>query len=83
MTESRPDRPAALPPDPEAYDSARATRAREKGLPAPYIAGGTDPDPGAGLAEDRRYGKLLIWMVAAIVASGFVVGLVIAWFGAA
>lgn len=83
MTETPPRPRPSLPPDPEAYDSPRATRAREKGLPTPYIAGGTDPDPAEGLAEERRYGKLLLWMVAAIVASGFVVGLIVAWFQAA
>jgi hypothetical protein len=77
-TPSPPARP--LPPDPDAYDSPRAVRAREKGLDAPYIAGGADPDPGAALAEERRYGRLLIWMVVAIVASGFVLGLVVALF---
>ena len=41
VTETPPGSP--LPPDPEAYDSPRAVRAREKGLQAPYIAGGIDP----------------------------------------
>ena len=40
VTETPPGSP--LPPDPEAYDSPRAVRAREKGLQAPYIAGGID-----------------------------------------
>ena len=40
----------ALPPDPAEYDSARAQIARAKGLQAPYIAGGLDPDPETGLA---------------------------------
>ncbi len=72
-----------LPPDPVAYDSPRAVRAREKGLQASYIAGGDDPDPAAGLAEDRRYIRLLLAMAVAIVASGFVVGTVIALIGPA
>jgi hypothetical protein len=72
-----------LPPDPIAYDSPRAVRAREKGLQAPYIAGGEDPDPAAGLAQDRRYVRLLIAMAVAIVASGFVIGTVIALIGPA
>ena len=43
MTET-PSPPAPeLPPDPLAYDSPRAVRAREKGLRAPYIAGGLVP----------------------------------------
>jgi hypothetical protein len=72
-----------LPPDPAAYDSPRAVRAREKGLKAPYIAGGDDPDPAAGLAEDRRYVPLLVGMAIAIIASGFVIGTVIALIGPA
>jgi hypothetical protein len=72
-----------LPPDPAAYDSPRAVRAREKGLQAPYIAGGNDPDPAAGLAQDRRYIRLLLAMAIAIVASGFVIGTVLALLGPA
>ena len=75
--------PQTLPPDPVAYDSPRAVRARAKGLQAPYIAGGNDPDPAAGLAEDRHYVRLLVGMAIAIVASGFVIGTVIALIGPA
>lgn len=71
------------PPDPAAYDSPRAVRAREKGLPGPYITGGADPDPGPGLAEERRLGKLLVAMAVVIVASGFVIGIVTAVLGPA
>jgi hypothetical protein len=67
-----------LPPDPAEYDSARARIARAKGLPAPYIAGGRDPDPEAGLREERRYGKLLVWMVLALMFGGFVIGMALA-----
>ena len=77
-TDPAPRQTSALPPDPAAYDSARARIARAKGLEAPYIAGGTDPDPAAGLAEERRYGKLLLAMVAVLVLGGFVVGIAIA-----
>jgi hypothetical protein len=70
-----------LPPDPQAYDSPRAVRARQKGLQAPYIAGGDDPDPAAGRAEERRYGKLLLAFAIAIIASGFIIGIVIALIG--
>jgi hypothetical protein len=79
VTETQP----TLPPDPEEYDSPRAVRAREKGLEAPYIAGGIDPDPAAGLEEERKYGRLLVFMVVAIVAAGFVIGTVIALLGPA
>lgn len=77
--------PAPHPPpaDPDTYDSPRAVRARAKGLDAPYIAGGDDPHPAAGQAEERRYWRLLIGMVLTIVASGFVIGTIIALVGAA
>lgn len=65
-----------LPPDPEAYDSERNQHARKRGLSAPYIAGGRDPDPGPGLAEERRMLRLLVTMVLVLVLSGFVVGIV-------
>jgi hypothetical protein len=74
-------RPRELPPDPEAYDSPRAIRARQKGLKAPYIAGGDDPDPAAGRAEERRYVKLLLAFAISIVASGFIIGIAIALIG--
>jgi hypothetical protein len=75
--------PAGLPPDPDAYDSPRAMRARAKGLDAPYIAGGDDPDPGPALAEERRLGRILVVMAVTIVAAGFVIGTLIALFGPA
>jgi hypothetical protein len=65
-------RPGPLAPSEE----ERAASARARGLAAPYIAGGRDPDPEAGLREDRFYGRLLILMVAIIVAAGFVLGIV-------
>lgn len=64
-----------LPPDPAAYDSPRAAAARARGLAAPYIAGGRDPDPDAGLREERFYGRILLVMVAVIVLGGFVLGI--------
>jgi hypothetical protein len=68
----------ALPPDPAEYDSPRAERARARGLSAPYIAGGRDPEPEVGRREERLYGRLLIAMVVTIIASGFVLGIVVA-----
>jgi hypothetical protein len=74
MSESPPQ--TDLPPDPEAYDSERNAHARARGLAAPYIAGGRDPDPEAGKREERFYGRLLLIMVGVIVASGFVLGII-------
>jgi hypothetical protein len=68
--------PAPLPPDPAAYDSERNTAARARGLAAPYIAGGRDPEPETGRREERFFGRLLLIMVGAIVAGGFVLGIV-------
>jgi hypothetical protein len=70
-----------LPPDPEAYDSPRARRAREKGLEAPYIAGGDAPDYPLARAEERRLWRWLVAMVVVIVASGFVLGAIVALLG--
>lgn len=67
--------PGSLPADPVEYDSARAQIARAKGLKTPYIAGGRDPAPDKGLAEERYYGKLLLWMVLALMFGGFVIGI--------
>jgi hypothetical protein len=73
----RPDAaaPAELPPDPEAYDSERNALARARGLAAPYIDGGRDPEPEAGRREERVLLRLLIIMVVVIMLSGFVLGI--------
>ena len=73
---SGPESPAPLPPDPEAFDSERNAHARARGLAAPYIAGGRDPDPEAGRREERFYLRLLLIMVGVIVAGGFVLGII-------
>ena len=65
----------SLPPDPEAYDSERSAMARARGLSAPYIAGGRDPDPVAGRHEERFYLRLLLLMVGVIVFGGFILGI--------
>lgn len=65
---------AALPPDPDAYDSPRAIHARARGLAAPYIAGGEDPDIDRARRDERRYLRILIAMIVVIVLSGFVLG---------
>jgi len=77
VTENQqPDPDDPLPPDPDAYDSPRAVQARARGLSAPYIAGGTDPEPDVGRREERRYLRILLVMIVVIVLSGFVLGYV-------
>ena len=78
MTNDPVNRSPQLPPNPEAYDSPRARLARKKGLEAPYIAGGEDPQPESGRREERYYGRLLIAMVIGLVLGGFVMGIVLA-----
>jgi hypothetical protein len=63
-----------LPPDPEAYDSPRASQARARGLAAPYIAGGRDPDIEQTQRSERRLKILLVAMIVTLVLSGFVLG---------
>jgi hypothetical protein len=72
--------PAApsLPPDPVAYDAVRNEHARRRGLAAPYIAGGNDPELPVTLAHERRYVRILVGMVIAIVALGFGLGIIAA-----
>jgi hypothetical protein len=65
-----------IPPDPEAYDSPRAVQARARGLAAPYIPGGEDPELPATQRRERRYRRLLIAMVLVVVLAGFVLGIV-------
>ena len=69
-------RPGDLPADPDKYDSPRAQLARARGLDAPYIPGGEDPDPQIAAREDRYYGRLLVIMVVVIVTAGFVLGVI-------
>ena len=66
---------AGLPPDPNEYDSARATQARARGLAAPYIAGGLDPDIETTRRSERRYVRLLIAMIVIVVIAGFALGI--------
>ncbi len=73
---STPTPGATLPPDPAAYDTERNEHARQRGLAAPYIGGGRDPDPEAAQAEERRLLRWLVLMVVVIVLSGFVLGII-------
>jgi hypothetical protein len=68
--------PAPLPADPAAYDSQRASQARARGLSAPYIVGGRDPDPEATSRKERPYLLLLVAMIVIIVVGGFVLGII-------
>jgi anti-sigma factor RsiW len=70
-----------LPPDPDAYDSPRAERARARGLSAPYIPGGTDPDPEPWRREERRYLWLLLAMVAFLAFGAFALGILASLLG--
>jgi hypothetical protein len=70
-----------LPPDPGAYDTERNSAARARGLAAPYIDGGRDPDQDAADRDDRRNLRILLIMVIAIVLAGFVLGLLAAALG--
>jgi hypothetical protein len=66
--------PADPAPDPDAYDAPRAVQARARGLAAPYIAGGEDPDIDRTRREEGRYLRILIAMIVILVLSGFVLG---------
>jgi hypothetical protein len=72
----RPSPGAPLPPDPASYDTERNAAARARGLAAPYIPGGRDPDQAAADREDRRYLRLLAIMVVTIILAGFVLGFI-------
>ena len=65
-----------LPPDPQAYDTERNAAARRRGLAAPYIPGGRDPEQDRAEAEDRRWLRILLIMVVVIILAGFVLGVV-------
>ncbi len=79
-TPAAPSTPAS-PADPAAYDSERGAAARRRGLAAPYIPGGRDPDQEQAELEDRRYLRILLIMVIAIVLAGFVLGILAALAG--
>jgi hypothetical protein len=79
---TEPTEPGQLPADPDAYDHPRAELARRRGLAAPYIAGGRDPEPEEGLREERFYGRLLLFMVLAILGSTLVLTIVAIALGA-
>jgi hypothetical protein len=65
-----------LPADPARYDAPRSVAARKRGLDAPYIAGGEDPDMAETLRRERRDVRLLVGMAVGIVLLGFVLGFI-------
>ena len=67
-----------LPADPGKYDDPRNVIARRKGLAAPYIAGGEDPEMTATIAGERRVMRWLRIMIVVLVFGGFVLGIVAA-----
>lgn len=76
VTDDQAPRPASgLPADPERYDEYRNVAARKRGLEQPYIAGGEDPRLPETLEKERPYLRLLLLMVAVLVAMGFVLGI--------
>jgi len=62
-------------PDPDRYDAPRAVQARARGLKAPYIAGGEDPDIEVTQRRERRYLRWLVAMIIVVVLAGFVLGI--------
>ena len=57
------------------YDD-RNVAARRRGLEAPWIEGGEDPDLAETLRREEPYRRLLIVMVIGIVLLGFVLGVI-------
>ena len=76
-----PPAPVELPPDPDAYDAIRNEHARKRGLRQAYIAGGDDPQLDQAIRRERRYLRWLVGMALAIVAAGFLLGIVSALLG--
>jgi hypothetical protein len=75
---TEPEPPTGPPMTMTEYEEAmteRSQHARARGLSAPYIRGGGDPDPERGRREERFYLRLLIAMVGAIVLGGFGISL--------
>lgn len=71
-----------LPADPSKYDEPRNAAARRRGLEAPYIAGGEDPDLAETLRRERRDLRILVAMIVGVVLLGFVLGIAGALIGA-
>lgn len=76
-----PPAPVQLPPDPVQYDAVRNEHARKRGLQQAYIAGGDDPQLDETIERERPYLRYLVVMAIAIVAGGFILGIVSALLG--
>ena len=51
-------------------------QARARGLNAPYIAGGEDPEFDVTERRERRYMRWLVAMIVVVVLGGFVLGVI-------
>lgn len=74
MTEPNPTTPTGPPSLPPEAFTERAAHARARGLAAPYIAGGDDPELVETMRRERVYVRVLLAMIVAIVLGGFVLG---------
>lgn len=76
--------PGGLPPPPAepAPEDERTAAAHARGLSAPYIAGGQDADPEGSRREERIYGRLLLFMIVAIVGVSAVLTIIAVAMGA-
>jgi hypothetical protein len=60
----------------EVEPTERDLAARARGLAAPYLPGGRDPDPEATSRQERRYLLALIGMVVLIVGTSIVLTII-------
>jgi hypothetical protein len=63
-------------PTAEPEPTERDLAARARGLSAPYLPGGRDPDPDTTRREERRYLLALIGMVVLIVGASVVLTII-------
>ena len=80
MTQDEQDPDSGVLGMPEPTERDQAARAR--GLAAPYLPGGRDPDPEGTRRQERRYILLLVGMVALIVGTSIVLTVVAIMAGA-
>lgn len=80
MTQREHDPDSNLEGNPEPTERDQAARAR--GLAAPYLPGGRDPDPEGTRRQERRYILLLVGMVVLIVGTSILLTVVAIMAGA-